>query len=414
MAYFELLTQKIIHSLKNSSKLAYISILSSAILLSACGNVSLFNSKASNTQTTVNTVNSPTQNSVNTAFSKIDAKPASVLWKQAINSSKQNFHENQISLVGQDLIIASNKRLWRINALTGKQVYNQYMKEGIYAGAAANQTYTIWVDQQFKLQVHNTQTGEKLFDIDLGQTVKGLPLLIDNLVIIRTVANHLIAYDLQQKMVKWKHERKKQDLILATRTNPTLYVDGMLVSGFHDAKLAQIAINTGSTNWEQPVSYTKGHTITERLSDIVSPPIYKAELDLIITASYQGKLAAYGNKQGDLKWNVPFSTTKRLASNANSVFASHENGYVHSYSLEGKLQWKQLLKKDSEAKDLLTVENSLYVVDEDGYLYALNAKDGSLKHRIKLGGKLAAPLVKIGQQLLIYLSNGEVQAHPLY
>ena len=58
--------------------------------------------------------------------------------------------------------------------------------------------------------------------------------------------------------------------------------------------------------------------------------------------------------------------------------------------------------------------NTLAVADAEGYLHLLNAQDGSFVGRTKVNGSgISAPLLVVGDQLIVQANNGSVSAYKI-
>ena len=240
------------------------------------------------------------------------AKHISIIWEQNIGKPlSQEVGQSVLSIIGTDVIVASdNSTITRISSQTGNIVWQTKVKK-ISLGVASNEKYIAFINKNNQLIVLNANDGKQIWSANLDISIQSAPFIADNIVILRTTSNKLIAFNLDSQKLIWQYERVSQGLLLHSKRNAmTSPKKGMILAGFHNAKVVLLDINTGTQKWEQTLSYSKGFTEAERINDIVSSPVIYA--DTACTASYQGKIGCFDINNGELSWEAPFSTAQNI------------------------------------------------------------------------------------------------------
>jgi outer membrane protein assembly factor BamB len=334
-------------------------------------------------------------------------KNMSILWQQNIGSPlSEEVGQSILATIGTDIIAASdNSSITRINSQTGSIVWQTKVKK-ISLGVAANEKYIAFINKNNQLVILNANDGKQIWTANLDISIQSAPFMTDNIVVLRTTSNKLIAFNLDSQKLIWQYERVSQGLLLHSKRNAMVSPKkGMILAGFHNAKIVLLDINTGTQKWEQTLSYSKGFTEAERINDIVSSPTIYA--DTACTASYQGKIGCFDISNGELSWEAPFSTAQNIINDAAGIYANSINGQISAFDYTGKQIWQLKDLTNRKIQDGIIVDNTLIFNDFKGYLHLVDKNNGELIGQFKLDDN-SVPMVKLGSIVIVHTNNGKL------
>ncbi len=331
----------------------------------------------------------------------------SVVWQQNIGDPlSEEVGQSILATVNTDVIAASdNGSVTRINSQSGNILWQTKVKK-IRLGAAASDKYVALVNAKNQLIILNANDGQQLWTANLDTSIQSAPFIAENVVILRTASNKLIAFNLDTQKLIWQYERVSQGLLLHSKRNSMISPKkGFILAGFHNAKIVLLDINTGAQKWEQTLSYSKGFTESERINDIVSSPAIYAET--ACTASYQGKIGCFDLNNGEMSWEVPFSTSQNLVNDSFGIYAVNTSGQISSFDYAGNIKWQQKDLTNRKIKDGILIDNTLVFNDFKGYLHLIDKNSGGLVGQFKLDDN-SVPMIKIGSLIVLHTNSGKI------
>lgn len=186
----------------------------------------------------------------------------------------------------------------------------------------------------------------------------------------------VVARNAKTGKVVWRHSTK-----LDITSGPFVTGDKLFVGSANGTVLA-LDVNTGRKLWEKSVS-----------SEVIAVP--RGDANSILVNAMDGKLTALNALNGEIKWvydrAIPALVLREGSSPLvidNKGYAGFSNGKVVSFDIEtGGTRWEKLIstpKGYSEIQrmvdicaDLVTDQNSLYVISHQGQMTALNLDTGN-------------------------------------
>jgi outer membrane protein assembly factor BamB len=307
------------------------------------------------------------------------------------------------------LIVDKNGTLNKLNSQTGNILWQKQIEgvKSVKSGIAANAKYIALVNQNNQLIVLDNN-GTKVWHVNIDSNISAAPFIVDgtNIVVLRSIGNKLIAYGLDSQKLLWQYERTAPNLLLHSKRNAMISPQsGLLVGGFHNAKLASIDSKTGVQKWEQTISYSKGVTDSERINDIVGAPYVNGQN--LCTASYQGKIGCFDLSNGELNWDVNFSSTKNILGDNKAIYATNTTSNISAYSYNGTNLWTQNQLKNRNISDGISLDGYVLYSDYEGILQLLNKNNGNIVAQLQLS-PTATAFVKAGSVVLVRANNGDV------
>jgi outer membrane protein assembly factor BamB len=196
-------------------------------------------------------------------------------------------------------------------------------------------------------------------------------------------------------------------LTLRTEAEMVFAADNVLV-GFPGGRLSAVALSNGAARWEAGVSEPKGATEVERLADVLGLPVLTD--DEVCAASYQGRIACFEARSGDLRWAREFNAGAGASGNDKLLVGVNEQSHVSAFSRTGGAGlWQNAALANRRLSTPVVIADWVLVGDLDGYLHAMRLEDGRLVGRLDLGeGPLISAPQLVNGRVLLQTSKGRV------
>jgi outer membrane protein assembly factor BamB len=334
-----------------------------------------------------------------------------VRWHASLGNTGDNVLTPAVT---QDAVYAANAKgeVFRLERASGKQVWRADSGFAISGGLGAGEGLVLAGGSKGDLAAFG-EDGKLRWKVRVSSEVLSAPQVSDGIVVVRTGDGRIAGLSATDGRQEWLYQRPMPTLIVRSHAG-VLINGGMVFAGFAGGKLVAIDLKKGVALWEAAVSQPRGNTELERIDDITSLPVMDNEQ--ICAVAFQGQVACFDLKQGNLLWSRELSSDKGLALQDKNLYLTDADGAVFALDKSsGSVVWKndQLARRDTSAPFLL--DSHLVVGDYEGYLHALNREDGSLAARFKLdGGRIESAPVELDDGLLVQTSGGEVYSAVLH
>lgn len=272
--------------------------------------------------------------------------------------------------------------LLRIEPATGKEVWRVRVEGGISGGVGADGLMVAVAGPRGNIATFDA-AGKPLWTAQVPSDVAVPPLVGHDLVVVRSTDNRVTAFESKTGEKRWVFQKQQPALSLRTEAEMVFSGDQILV-GFPGGRLDALTLTNGASHWEAGVSEPRGATEVERLSDVLGVPALQD--DQVCAVSYQGRVACFEARSGDLKWAREFAGGAGLAANATTVVAVNEAGHVGAYDLKsGAGMWQNAALANRRLSSPVMLGNWAVVGDLDGYLQFLRLDDGRIVGRLDAG-----------------------------
>ena len=309
---------------------------------------------------------------------------------------------NTVFATGQD------GQLHKLDATTGATVWQSNTGSKLSAGVGAGDDVEVVGTLKGQLLAFDA-SGKALWKTQLSSEVLGVPQVASGLVVVRTADGHIYALDAKNGTRKWMYERTLPALSLRSQAG-LLITKGGVFAGFAGGKLVALALDSGTLGWEANVAVPKGASEIERIADITSTPV--ADDTQVCAAAYQGRVACFELRSGNLLWSRDISSTAGLAMDDNNVYVTDtKDAVIALEKASGRSVWKQDTLRARHLTTPTRAGNYLAVGDLQGYVHLLALDDGSFAGRAATDGSpiISAPQAR-SSGLMVQTANGGVYA----
>ncbi len=292
---------------------------------------------------------------------------------------------------------ASGGAIWRINA--GSPLTAGVGTDGSTVAVAGEKGTVLAFDAEGKLRWKAQASSEILSAPAVGQ----------GLVVVRSLDNHIVAYDVNSGARRWAVQRAIPPLTL--RTAPGIVISGETAFvALPRGRLSALALSNGGPRWEVAVGDPRGTTELERIADASgSPALLERE---VCAVAYQGRVGCFDAGSGAARWIKEFSSYVGVTIDQRFVFAADERGAVTAFSRQsGASAWRNDKLAYRRLSTPVSFGRAVAVGDYQGYVHFLSREDGSLIGRVASDGSavLAEPVV-VGRNLIFQTQAGSVVA----
>lgn len=187
------------------------------------------------------------------------------------------------------------------------------------------------------LFILDAKSGHELVRKEFSDVLRAKPIMAtDRLLLLQTISNQLIAYDVESSKVMWIHEGAIETITTSHQIDPVIYNGHALVS-FSSGQVLFINVNTGQEKWVYSLT---------NLSDVGLPSF---EPSVIVTAPMIQKNYAY------------FATS---------------NGKIIKIDLDnGTPAW---LKKVDDVQSMKLIGSNLLITNNARQIAALSTHNGTI------------------------------------
>ncbi|WP_124950835.1 outer membrane protein assembly factor BamB [Sulfuriferula thiophila] len=303
-------------------------------------------------------------------------------WQSSVGASKDIAFAPAIVL---DTVYTANAsgQLTKLSALTGKTEWQVAAGVPLSAGVGAS------IDSEYvgtaKGQVIAfDEAGKKRWATQLSSTVLGVPKAAEGTVVVRTEDGHIYALNAEDGKQKWMYQRVLPALILRSQAS-LLITKGAIFAGYPGGKLVALSLDTGNVGWEVNVAQPRGASEIERVSDVTSMPVIDEKQ--VCAAAYQGRVACFEIRTGNLIWAKDISSTAGLTMDDNNLYVSDDKGAVVALDkTRGASVWKQDQLRGRRLSTPRRIGDYLAVGDLEGYIHLLALDDGHFVGRTATDG----------------------------
>ena len=294
------------------------------------------------------------------------------------------------------------------------------------------------------VSVFDTRTGDKLWQIELGEPVAAgighdgrmaalmtrnnelvtleagrelwrqrlnapsftAPLVAGARVFVLAADRTVTAYDGQTGRRIWSQQRPGEPLVLR-QPGVLLAVGDTLVVGL-SGKLVGLNPLNGSVRWEAPIASPRGTNDVERLVDLVAPASRQG--DVVCARAFQAAVGCVDAVRGALLWSKPASGSVGVEGDAGLLFGVEADSTLIAWKrLDGERAWTLEKLRYRNLTAPAVVGRSVVVGDDSGTLHFLSRDDGSAQARVGTNGSaiIAAPVLA-GNTLIVVTRNGGV------
>jgi outer membrane protein assembly factor BamB len=333
-------------------------------------------------------------------------------WSYKLDSSKVAYGYKLVPFIdGNDLYVASQKgEVSKLNAQTGSSVWSVDLKTELSAGPGVGEKYLVVGTPEGEVIALNEANGSKVWSATLSSEVLSPPVVHNGSAIIRTQDGRVFSLNVKDGSRNWLFDTNIPNLTLRGNSKPVVKA-GRIFIGFDNGKVAAIQQDTGDVIWLQNVVDTKGKTELARIVDI------DGDMALIATDLYLssaiGKTIAVATESGRVMWSIDSGSAAGVTASRNSLFMIDNESNVHALNrTDGTEKWKTESFKYRQLTKPSFYLGDIIVGDYEGYIHILDGANGNILARTRIGKDnfFSEPIV-LGNLIVSYNKDGTLEAY---
>lgn len=253
------------------------------------------------------------------------------------------------------------------------------------------------------------ETGEEVWRKNVPGEALSKPAAGDGLVFVNLASGKLLALHPDTGEERWRFEQEVPALTLRGQSAPTVANGGVLV-GLETGKLSVLISDSGYSAWSAEIAVAKGASEFERLVDVDTQPLISGPYAYAI--AYNGNLAAVDIRSGNIVWKREYSSYRDIAMDAQSIYVVDSNGVIYALDKDSGIErWSQPALRGWYLTGPAVAGEYLALGDQEGNLHWLNKVTGELVSRedFDSSGFFVEPVVA-NDKLILYTRDGEVSA----
>jgi outer membrane protein assembly factor BamB len=309
---------------------------------------------------------------------------------------------------GNVIATSASGTILTIDSLTGRVVTRLELKRELSASVTVSDELFFAVTRDGHLLAIDRASGKARWDQPLTSVAQEPAQAGGKVVIARTSDGRVSGFALADGKQLWSQAHVLPSLTVRDTGSLALLGSDVALIGQPAGKVTVVGQDAGNIAWEAVVSTPKGATEMERITDVVSRPVF--DNGQICAVAYQGRLACFDAHNGQLQWGREMSSSRGIALDTQHVYVTDENGSVWAYDRNtGRNVWKLDDIKYRNVSGPAMLGRYILVTDSAGYAHLLSNENGSLLGRIRLGtnGQTGQP-VSLGDSALIQGPDGRL------
>lgn len=327
------------------------------------------------------------------------------IWSTSIgNSGSYTFSP---ALVDSGIFVAAaNGSLARLEAATGRTTWRINAGLPLTAGVGADSTTVAVAGTQGVILVFDT-SGKLRWKAQASSEVLSSPAVGGGLVVVRSLDNHIVAYDAESGIRKWMVQRTIPSLTLRAAPGIVIGNETAFVA-LPGGRLSALSLSNGGPRWEVAVGDPRGTTELERIADTSGAPVLIGRE--VCAVAYQGRIGCFDASTGGSQWVKEFSSYVGVGVDERLLVGADDRGSVRAFQrVSGVNAWHndRLAFRHLSAPALNS--EAVTVGDSQGYVHFLSRDTGMLVARIATDGSpiAAAPQVS-GDRFVFQTKLGTV------
>ena len=233
---------------------------------------------------------------------------------------------------------------------------------------------------------------------------------IDDFIYFKQGDGDTVAINLKSKEVEWTHQGKNVALSLKGSAAITIDSSNLYVAR-DDGNFISLTNDTGKLNWLINISPRSGRNELESLRDVEMSPLIKD--GIVYVGSFQGSLVSVDVITGEIIWRRSMSVHSNSAIDDYIIYLPSNNGDIVALDrFSGEVIWSTVLDKDILFSQPVLVNNYLLSFGTNGYVVVLNKDDGAIIHYNKLLGLIdyQSNVLTVNNTVYIVTKDGRLNA----
>jgi outer membrane protein assembly factor BamB len=347
-----------------------------------------------------------------------------VVWQESVGNGVEHFFSRLSPAIYNDTVfvasregqvhalkLANGDTLWKTDVRHDLSFWPWAKNESAKLSGGILQAYgKIYVGSEHGYVIAlDRETGKEVWRKKVPGESLSKPAAGDGLIFVNLASGKLLAMHPDTGEERWRFEQEVPALTLRGQSSPTVANGGVLV-GLETGKLSVLISDSGYSAWSADIAVAKGASEFERLVDVDTQPLISGPFAYAI--AYNGNLAAIDIRTGNVVWKREYSSYREIAMDAQSIYVVDSQGVIYALDKDSGIErWSQPALRGWYLTGPTVAGDYLALGDQEGNLHWVNKATGELVSRedFDSSGFFIEPVVA-GDKLILYTRDGEVSA----
>ena len=334
------------------------------------------------------------------------------LWSERIGKgSDEQYLKLTPVVLGERLYVADRYgRLVATTLATGKEEWEIHDKNVQYTGGPGGGDGLVLMGTgDGRVIAREADSGKVRWVAKVSSEVLAAPTAGNGVTVVRTGDGRLYGLNSSTGAELWVYERTVPTLTLRGVAPPVIDAD-VVMAGFDNGRFAAVSLKNGKMVWESPLAVPTGRSDLERMVDVDSAPVLVDTMAYV--ASFQGAVAALSIADGKILWTREVSSYEELSVGEDRVYVTDDKGSIWALDANtGTSLWKQEALANRFVTAPIFFDGHVVVADFEGYVHWLDAETGDFEYRERVTKEnIIAPALNAGGILLVYSTTGQLVA----
>ncbi|MDQ6988395.1 MAG: PQQ-binding-like beta-propeller repeat protein [Mariprofundaceae bacterium] len=327
--------------------------------------------------------------------------PAAYSAPTLVHTDKQTF-----------IVIGGRDRWVHIYSLDGWEERRVALQGPVDSGALAlSNGWVVLADTAGRLYAIDPVQGNIVWKRQLTATFSGSPIAIGDDFLIQTTDNRLYRFSAQGEK-RWSFSG--QGSVLSMYLNPSPLVVGHEVYAlFNNGDAIALKAISGDLLWKRQLLLNSESIVLSELKAPLATPIFMPALhiageqseNVLLMSFFQGEILALNTQDGVQQLNLPISIKSAPIHVENTMFMADSHGFLYAYDIvQGTQLWKKRIS-NTELTGPILWKNALWLTDNQGTVFRLN-QAGEVQATLNLEGSINRLPLTTPEGLLIRTDRG--------
>lgn len=249
--------------------------------------------------------------------------------------------------------------------------------------------------------------GSLLWRAETQVPIRSAPLTQQGKTFVVTIDNQLLAYHARTGRLLWTHRGIKESAVYLGTVTPVL-ANGIVVVAYSSGELYALSAEDGTPLWSDTLIANKRTSATAALTGIDATPLIRD--GLVYAISNSGLMVANRLSNGSGLWDLELTGYHTPWIGGDYVFVlTSDQRLMAIHRVNRGVKWITELQRTEKDKDVtpafsepVMVNNSLFLLNDQGEGLFFDPQDGTLQRRIELPDEIyTTPVISGGSLYLI-------------
>lgn len=309
-----------------------------------------------------------------------------LVWRRSLGRGSRLQLRNQLPVEGiSEVFLCDWRRIVALDLNRGKRLWRKKLDAPL-SGCLGSFGDRLFVsDETGKVYAVNTENGDIVWQVQLDVNSDTPPSANENLVLVQTVNEQLIALDSNDGAPLWSYSAFNPGLSLFGSFRP-LILGRVALSGFADGSIVIFDLQSGNPISFSQLAVPQGGSSIERLVDIDGTAVF--ENNIMYVSSYGGSTIALDLSSGKEEWRRAISSAYPAVIADGRLIVIDKDSRIHALDLEsGEDLWQSEEYLFRSLSAPVRLDDYLVVGDNTGYLHVVSPTNGKTVGRKKIALK---------------------------